>query len=216
MIVGSVFFNRLKRVLEIEGQVMWLIEAVSWLVGPTVGGIVDTIIACAFGIFILLWNISPLALAGFIIILVLLSTLSGKLGTFLFGLCAAYAAFYYGHPIIAVLFTLYTLKEMFSSEAINYNPSSTENEEKKSNGIESNSSAVQLSTEPVTYNSPVIGTIYKVFVKPSTFVKSGAVLIQITTDEGIIDITAPKDGIVYNIFVIIGSAVQKGTPLFLM
>ena len=195
---------------------MWLIEAVSWLVGPTVGGIVDTIIACAFGIFILLWNISPLALAGFIIILVLLSKLSGKLGTFIFGMGAAYAAFYYGHPIIAALFTLYTFKEMFSSEAINYNPSSTVNEEKKSNGIESNPSAVHLSTEPVTYSSPVIGTIYKVFVKPSTFVKTGTVLIQITTDEGIIDITAPKDGIVYNIFVIIGSAVQKGTPLFLM
>lgn len=194
---------------------MWLVEAVSWLVGPTIGGIVDTIIACAFGIFILLWNISPLALVGFIIILVLLSKISGRLGTFVFGMGAAYAAFYYGHPIIAVLFALYTIKDSLSTKEKSYTPSANM-KEKHTIETESNPAAAQASARPVTYSSPVIGTIHKVLIKPTTVVKAGTVLIQIITDEGIIDITAPKDGIVYNVFIIVGNVVQKGTHLFQM
>ena len=194
---------------------MWLVEAVSWLVGPTIGGIVDTIIACAFGIFILLWNISPLALVGFIIILVLLSKISGRLGTFVFGMGAAYAAFYYGHPIIAVLFALYTIKDSVSPKEISYTPSATK-KAMRTNETELNPAAAQASARPVTYSSPVIGTIHKVLIKPTTVVKAGTVLIQIITDEGIIDITAPKDGIVYNVFIIVGNVVQKGTHLFQM
>ena len=194
---------------------MWLVEAVSWLVGPTIGGIVDAIIACIFGIFILLWNISPLALAGFIIILVLLSKISGRLGTFVFGMGAAYAAFYYGHPIIAIFFALYTIKDSVSPKEISYTPSANK-KEKHTNETESNPDAAQVSAGPVTYSSPVIGTIHKVLVKPAAVVKAGTILIQINTDEGIIDITAPKDGIVYNVFVIVGNAVQKGTHLFQM
>lgn len=191
---------------------------VSWLVGPTVGGIVDTIIACAFGIFILLWNISPLAMVGFIVVLILLSKLSGKLGTFVFGVCAAYAAFYYGHPIIAVLFAFYTIKEVFSSREASYTPSVTVKDEREENTnvIESNPPVVPVSTDPVTYNSPVTGNICTVYAKPRAVVKAGSVVMQINTVEGVIDITAPKDGIVYNIFVINGGTVQIGTPLFLM
>lgn len=94
---------------------MWLIEMVSWLVGPTVGGIVDTIITCAFGIFVLLWNISPFALIGFFVVLAILSKLSRKLGALVFGLGMAYTAYSYNHPIIATIFAIYAVKELFSS-----------------------------------------------------------------------------------------------------
>ena len=75
--------------MPIKGGVnLWIVEAISAIVGPTVGSFVDIVISSFFGIFVLLWNISPIALIVFLAILGALYKFSEKIGTLLLGLHA--------------------------------------------------------------------------------------------------------------------------------
>lgn len=192
---------------------MWLVELVSWLVGPTVGGLVDTVIACVFGIFILLWNISPVALIIFIAVLAGLSKISGRVSAIFLDVGAIYASFHFGHPVIASIFVIFLLKILFTRK-------SAANVLKKVNKIVPETSNNEVEPindkETVRVYAPIDGTVLQVNVSPGMMVNQGSSLIKLKTENGVTDITSPKNGIVFNVFVFVGKAVNKGDGLLQM
>lgn len=189
---------------------MWLVELVSWLVGPTVGGLVDAVISCVFGIFILLWNISPVALVIFIAVLIGLSKISGKVSAIFLEVGAIYASFHFGHPVIAGIFVFFLLKTLFTRN-------SADETWKKIGATDAETIQKEVENvngdEPVRIYAPENGIILQVGVSPGVMVNQGSLLMKIKTENGITDVTSPKDGIVFNVFVFVGKTVNKGDAL---
>ena len=112
---------------------MWIVDVISAIVGPTVGKFVDIVFSSFLGIFILLWNISPIALILFVVVLVALYKFSEKIGTLLLGLGATYAAYHFDHPIIAFIIFIATFQILFSSSDKSTSESMTEKKKKQVN-----------------------------------------------------------------------------------
>ncbi len=201
---------------------MWLVEMVSYLIGPTVASFVNAVITGILGIFILLWNISPVALIAFIIILFALSKLSVLLSSVVFWIGAAYAAYHYNHPVIACLLVIYLIKKLLKKDTQVL--SDEEIEEASERGREQAREDLFMCedvrlrpepepVEPIKLTSPVSGTVSNVNVRPGAVVSFGEMVVSINTGEGEVVVTAPRDGIVFNVFVTIGRNVKKGEPL---
>lgn len=189
---------------------MWLVELISWLVGPTVGGFVDVIVSCVFGIFILLWNISPVALIIFIVVLIGLSKISGRVSTLFFEAGAIYAAFHFGHPVIASIFVIFMVKTLLTRN--NSDVTLKKVGERDAETVQNEAESVS-NDEPVRIYAPENGIILQVGVSPGVMVNQGSLLMKIKTENGITDVTSPKDGIVFNVFVFVGKTVNKGDAL---
>lgn len=192
---------------------MWIVDVISAIVGPTVGKFIDVIISSFFGIFVLLWNSSPVALIVFVLVLYALYKLSDKIGTLVLGFGAAYAAYYFGHPIIACIIVLAVFESLFSST-------------KKSSSESGNKQKEQVDTTPKnpipdapddshpTVFSSCDGTVLTIGVEPGIKVEGSQVVLIIETAGGLTEVRPPKAGTITKVFVTEGQAVTTGDELF--
>ena len=192
---------------------MWIVDAISAIVGPTVGKFFEVIISSFFGIFILLWNFSPVALIIFVLVLYGLYKLSDKLGTLVLGFGAAYAAYHFGHPIIACIIIFAVFENLFSSSGKSSSESGNR-QKKQIDATPKNPIPDGPDDSHPTVFSPCDGTVLSIGVEPGIRVDGSQVVLIIESADGLTEVHPPKPGTVSNVFVNEGQAVAVGDELF--
>ena len=187
---------------------MWIVDAISAIVGPTVGKFFEVIISSFFGIFILLWNFSPVALIIFVLVLYGLYKLSDKLGTLVLGFGAAYAAYHFGHPIIACIIILAVFENLFSSSGKSSSESGNR-QKKQIDATPKNPIPDGPDDSHPTVFSPCDGTVLSIGVEPGIRVDGSQVVLIIVINRTMKAELVPGD-VVQAGFVISNSEIGLG------